>query len=95
MPWYLILGVIAILVLVAVATHLLLTLFNKRGWVYYRNPNAPRGSWLGLLEEIYQPSATHAVDQEVLENSLRDQSPSGDKDVPSTPTDETPPPPAS
>ena len=68
--------------LVAVATHLLLTLFNKRGWVYYRNPEAPRGSSLGLLEEIYRPAATHVLEQQTLEDSIRDQSESGDPDNP-------------
>ena len=41
MPWYVVVGAIAMLGLVAFATHLLLTVFNKRGWVYYRNPDSP------------------------------------------------------
>ena len=80
MPWYLILGAIAMLGLVALGTHLLLTIFNKRGWVYYQNLDAPKGSWLGLIEEIYQPSVTHVVDQQTLEESSRDQTESGDPD---------------
>jgi hypothetical protein len=82
MPWYLVLGAVATLGLVALATHLLLTLFNKRGWVYYRNPDAPKGSSLGLLEEIYQPSVTHVIDQQTLEDSVTDQSESGDPEAP-------------
>lgn len=85
MPWYLILGVVAVLGIVALATHLLLTSLNKRGWVYYRNPDAPRGSWLGLLEEIYQPAATHVVEQQTLEESVRDQTESGDPETPGSP----------
>ncbi len=82
MDWMLVLGAIAVLALVAVATHLLLTAFNRRGWVYYRNPGAPKGRSLGLPEEIYQPSTTHVVDQQTLEDTIRDQSESGDPDHP-------------
>jgi hypothetical protein len=82
MPWYLILGVVVVLGIVALATHLLLTSFNKRGWVYYRNPDAPKGSSLGPLDEIYQPSVTHVIDQQALEDSLKDQSESGDPESP-------------
>jgi hypothetical protein len=82
MPWYLILGAVAVLGLVAFATHLLLTSFNKRGWVYYRNPEAPKGSALGLLEEIYQPSVTHVIDQQTVEDSVRDHSESTEPETP-------------
>jgi hypothetical protein len=82
MPLILVFGAIATLSLVALATHLLLTSFNRRGWVYYRNPDAPKGSSLGLIEEIYQPSVTHVIDQQSLEDSLKDQSESGDPDHP-------------
>jgi len=82
MNWPLVVGVIATLVAVAIAAHLLLTWFDQRGWVYYRNPDAPKGSSLGLLEEIYQPSAAHIIDQETLEDSIRDQAESGDGDLP-------------
>ena len=82
MPWYLILGVVVVLGIVALTTHMLLTSFDKRGWVYYRNPNAPKGRSLGLLEEIYQPSTTHVVDQQTLEDSLKDQSETGDPETP-------------
>lgn len=82
MNWPLVLGAIATLGVVALGAHLLLTWFNERGWVYYRNPDAPRGRSLGLLEEIYQPSSAHVIDQETLEDSLRDQTESGDPDLP-------------
>jgi hypothetical protein len=85
MPWYLILGVVVVLGIVALTTHLLLTAFNKRGWVYYRNADAPKGSSLGLLEEIYRPSATHVIDQQALEDSLKDQSEPGDPESPGGP----------
>lgn len=82
MSWILIVGAVATLGLVAFGTHLLLTWSNRRGWVYYRNPDAPRGSSLGLLEEIYQPSVTHAVDQQTLEDSVKDQTESGGPEDP-------------
>ncbi len=82
MPWLLILGAAAMLGLVALATHLLLTVFNRRGWVYYRIPDAPKGRSLGLIEETYQPSISHVVDQETLEDSMKDQTESGDPDNP-------------
>lgn len=78
--WVLALLVILVLAIIALLTHLLLTSFDKRGWVYYRNPGAPKGSSLGLLEEIYQPSVTHVTEQQTLEDSLRDQTESGDPD---------------
>ena len=86
--WVMAILVILVLALIALLTHLLLTSFDRRGWVYYRNPGAPKGSWLGLLEEIYQPSATHATDQQTLEDSLNDQTESGDPKDPGRPTEE-------
>lgn len=85
MPWLLAIGVVATLGLIAFTTHLLLTFFNRRGWVYYRNPEAPKGRTLGLIEEIYQPSVTHIVDQQALEESSKDQTESGDPDNPGEP----------
>ncbi len=84
MNWILIVGVVAVLAIIAFATHLLLAWFEKRGWVYYRSTDAPRPRSLGLLEEIYQPSTTHVVDQETLEDSLKDQTETGDPDRPGT-----------
>jgi hypothetical protein len=86
--WVLALLVILVLALIALLTHLLLTSFDRRGWVYYRNPGAPKGSWLGLHEEIYQPSVTHATEQQTLEDSLKDQTESGDPKSPGRPTEE-------
>jgi len=83
MNWPLVIGVITALAVLAIGAHLLLTWSDRRGWVYYRNPDAPKGSSLGLLEEIYQPSAAHVIDQETLEDSIRDQAESGDPDLPS------------
>jgi hypothetical protein len=82
--WLLIVGVVVVLSIMAFATHLLLTWFEKRGWLYYRSTERPRPKPIGALDEIYQPSMTHVVDQETLEDSLKDQSESGDPDQPGT-----------
>jgi hypothetical protein len=41
MPWYLALGVVAVLGIAALATHLVLALLNKRGWSSYSDPDEP------------------------------------------------------
>jgi uncharacterized membrane protein len=80
--WILASAVILVLGLTAFMTHVLLTQIEKRGWVYYRSTDKPRPRSLGLLEEIYQPSMTHVIDQETLEESVKHQSESGDPDKP-------------
>jgi pheromone shutdown protein TraB len=80
MNWLAIAGVVAVVGIVLAVGHISLTWANDHGWVYYRNPDAPRGRSLGLLEEIYQPSSVHVVDQKTLEDSIRDQAESSDPD---------------
>ncbi len=70
-------GVVVVLVVVALIVHLFLTWFEKKGWVYYRSANRPRPQSLGLLEEIYQPSITHVIEQETTEETEADQPESG------------------
>lgn len=72
-----IVGVVVVLAIVALIVHLFLTWFEKRGWVYYRSADRPRPQSLGLLEEIYQPSITHVVEQDVTEDTEADQPESG------------------
>ena len=69
---------VVVLVAVLVAGHLLLTWAERRGWVYYRSEERPRPRSLGLLEEIYQPSITHVIDQQVTEETEADQAESGE-----------------
>ena len=69
---------VVVLVAVLVAGHLLLTWAERRGWVYYRSAERPRPRSLGLLEEIYQPSITHVIDQQVTEETEADQAESGE-----------------
>ncbi len=80
--WILASAVILVLGLTAFMTHVLLTQFEKRGWVYYRSTDRPRPRSLGMLEEIYQPSMTHVIVQETLEDSVKDDSESGDPEEP-------------
>jgi len=76
----LILGVVLVLGVVALIVHLFLTWFEKKGWVYYRSTNRPPPQSLGLLEEIYQPSISHVIEQQVTEETEADQDPSGEGD---------------
>ncbi|MGI9585341.1 MAG: hypothetical protein ACR2N7_07090 [Acidimicrobiia bacterium] len=73
-------GIVLVLGLVALIVHLLLTWFEKRGWVYYRSTDRPRPQSLGLLEEIYQPSVSHVIEQQVTEETEAAQDPSGEGD---------------
>ncbi len=71
----------ATLVAIGLAVHCALTSADRRGWVYYRNPQRPPPRSLGLLEEIYQPSVTHVVEHETSEQTKADQAESGDPDT--------------
>ena len=83
MEWVLIAVLAAVVVgIVVVAGHLTLTWAARRGWIYYRDSNRPRPHTLGLVEEIYQPSIEHVIDQEVSEATEADQAESGDPETP-------------
>ena len=77
--WFLI-GVLVVIVLgiAALTVHLILTWANRRGYVYYRNPERPPPRTLGLLEEIYQPSIEHVIEHETSEETRADQDESGE-----------------
>ena len=78
MLWPILFSIVVILALVLVAGHFLLTWAERRGWVYYRSTDRPRPRSLGLLEEIYQPSITHVIEQQVAEETEADQAESGE-----------------
>ncbi|MGB5187700.1 MAG: hypothetical protein WBN35_13925 [Acidimicrobiia bacterium] len=78
MLWVMLIAVVVVLSLVLVAGHLLLTWAERRGWVYYRSTDRPRPRSLGLFEEIYQPSVTHVIDQQVTEETEAEQAESGE-----------------
>lgn len=64
----------------AVTVHLILVWAERRGWVYYRSTDRPNPPPLGLLEEIYQPSMTHVIEERSEEEARADQSESGEPD---------------
>lgn len=83
MHWLVIgIGVIVVLGLAALSVHLLLTWAARRGWVYYRSPDRRLPPTLGLIEEIYQPSMEHVIDEQVSEQTRADRSESGDSPDP-------------
>lgn len=84
--WVLAVAVILVLGIMALATHLVLTWFERRGWVYYRTPDKPRPRSLGILEEIYQPSVSHVTEQEIILDTVADRNESGDPETPNEPT---------
>jgi hypothetical protein len=75
-------AVLGVLAVAAGVVHLILTYADRRGWVYYRNPDRQPPRSLGLLEEIYQPSITHVIEEEVSTESRADVSESGDPEEP-------------
>ncbi len=52
----------------------------KRGWVFNRHNPRPRGSGIPmLLDQIYQPSIEHMIEEQTSESIRADQDESGDK----------------
>ena len=82
MDWWLVIAIVVVLTLVAGIVHLLLTLADRRGLVWYRNPDRPPPRSLGMLEEIYQPSIEHTIEAEVTDETEADQAASGDPEHP-------------
>lgn len=82
MEWMVIAALVAALALiVGSALHIALTWANRKGWVYYRNEHRPPPRTLGLLEEIYQPSIEHVIEEETSEQTRADQAVSGAPDT--------------
>jgi hypothetical protein len=73
-----VIGIATVLGAAAVAVHLILSWMARRGWVYYRTENRPRPSSLGLIEEIYQPSTEHVIDEQTRERTETDQDERGE-----------------
>ena len=77
---------IALVVLVVLATVLVLgAIANSRwaanrGWVYNKhNPRPTRSAIPMMLDEIYQPSISHVIEEQSSESIRADQNESGDK----------------
>ena len=81
MEWMVVVGVVVVLVIVAGLVHVALTIADRRGLVWYRNPERPPPRSLGMLEEIYQPSIEHTIEAEISEDTEADQDESGDPDI--------------
>lgn len=78
MDWIVIvIGVVVALGTAAVCVHLALTWADRKGWVWYRNADRPPPRSLGLLEEIYQPSVHHMIEEQVSEADETDAAESG------------------
>ena len=85
--FFIIFGLVLALAVAAATVHLVLSWMARRGWVYYRSQDRPRPSSLGLIEEIYQPSMEHVIDEEARERTVADQEASGAPDEPGTAND--------
>lgn len=77
-PALVVVSIVVVLAIAAGVVHLLLTWMERRGWIWYRTKDRPRPSSLGLLEEIYQPSMEHVVEQQVSEETEADQAAQGE-----------------
>jgi hypothetical protein len=52
----------------------------KRGWVFNKHNPRPPGSGIPMtLDEIYQPSISHMIEEQTSESIRADQRESGDK----------------
>lgn len=51
---------------------------ERRGWLYYRHQKGKGAVNLGFLDQIYQPSMEHVVEEETREHTVADQDESGD-----------------
>lgn len=75
-------GIVTVLVVVVVGVFtwaMNSRLAAERGWVYNRyNPRPKGGGSLGLLEEIYQPSIRHVIEERSSEKARGSQDESGE-----------------
>ena len=80
MPWYVILGIG--LVVLAVAWRWFSRFAAERDWIYHEKHNPrPQGlASLGLLEEIYQPSISHVIEEESSRKARGNQDEAGEGD---------------
>ena len=76
-----VLGSLVALTIAATVVHLALSWMERRGWIWYRAPARPKPISLGLVEEIYQPSIHHAIEQQVTEATEADQTESGEENL--------------
>jgi hypothetical protein len=77
-PAFVVAGIVVVLAVAAGVVHLLLTWMERRGWIWYRTKDRPRPTSLGLIEEIYQPSVEHVIEQQISEDTEADQAAQGE-----------------
>lgn len=84
MSGFLISGIfLVVLISTGYALHRLSRLAGERDWIYNKHNPRPRGGGtLGLLEEIYQPSIQHVVEERSSQRARGSQDESGDKPEP-------------
>jgi hypothetical protein len=70
-------GLSVLLGIAAVSAHLGLTWADRRGLVWYRNPNRRPPRSLGLVEEIYHPGIHNVIEEETRDATEADRSESG------------------
>jgi hypothetical protein len=79
MGW--VMAVAAVLV-VGYGLHRLALWADGRGYIYYKSKPKFKGSSLGLIEGIYNPSVEHVVEERSGERARGSQDESGDKPGP-------------
>jgi hypothetical protein len=81
---YLVSGIlVVVLISIGYALHRLSRLAGERDWIYNKHNPRPRGGGtLGLLEEIYQPSIQHVVEERSSQRARGSQNESGDRPEP-------------
>lgn len=80
-PALVVISIVVVLAVAAGVVHLLLTWMERRGWIWYRTKDRPRPSSLGLIEEIYQPSVEHVIEQQATEDTEADQAAKGEPEA--------------
>lgn len=66
-------------VIVGYGMHRLALWADARGWIYYKTKPKFKGSSLGLIEGIYNPSVEHMVEEKAGEKARGSQDESGGK----------------
>ncbi|GMQ85861.1 MAG: hypothetical protein BMS9Abin07_1429 [Acidimicrobiia bacterium] len=84
MNWFVALVIlVVIMTLVGFGMSRVLRWAGERGWVYNKYNPRPRGSGIpGFVDQIYQPSVEHVIDEQTSESTRADQDESGDKPDP-------------
>jgi len=80
MNWFVVGPILAVTIgAAAYGIHRFSVIAGERDWVYNKHNPRPRGGGtLGLLEEIYQPSIQHVIEERSSEKARGSQDESGD-----------------